>query len=156
MTRIVTSTYRYKRPPRKKKPVLLEVPPIVKRKAEARLLGRQAKAGNDSRPVEQPPEPQDEVGLACGLLDLPRTEPLDETQRTIGETGIERRLQHARQGHQQAGNHIERQHNSSLPAVGAGEVHPHVCAADQHSPDCASVVRRNIHLKPAYAIPILT
>ena len=36
--RIVTSTYRYKRPPRKKKPVLLEVPAIVKRKAEARPL----------------------------------------------------------------------------------------------------------------------
>jgi hypothetical protein len=35
---IVTSTYRYKRPPRKKKPVLLEVPAIVKRKAEARPL----------------------------------------------------------------------------------------------------------------------
>ncbi len=28
-SRIVTSTYRYKRPPRKKKPVLLEVPAIV-------------------------------------------------------------------------------------------------------------------------------
>jgi hypothetical protein len=62
---IVTSTYRYKRPPRKKKPVLLEVPAIVKRKAEARPLAsepkasrpalvRGMKAGNDNRPVEQP------------------------------------------------------------------------------------------------------
>ena len=62
---IVTSTCRYKRPPRKKKPVLLEVPAIVKRKAEARPLAsepkasrpalvRGMKAGNDNRPVEQP------------------------------------------------------------------------------------------------------
>jgi hypothetical protein len=33
MTRIVTSTYRYKRPPRKRKPVLLEVPAIVVKRA---------------------------------------------------------------------------------------------------------------------------
>ena len=33
MTRIVTSTYRYKRPPRNRKPVLLEVPAIVRKGA---------------------------------------------------------------------------------------------------------------------------
>ena len=52
-------------PPRKKKRVLLEVPAIVKWKAEARPLAsepkasrpelvRGMKAGNDNRPVEQP------------------------------------------------------------------------------------------------------
>jgi hypothetical protein len=30
MTRIVRTTYRYKRPPRRKKPVALEVPAVVK------------------------------------------------------------------------------------------------------------------------------
>jgi hypothetical protein len=45
---IVTSIYRYKRPPRKKKPVLLEVPAIVKRKAEAPPLASEPKA---SRPA---------------------------------------------------------------------------------------------------------
>jgi hypothetical protein len=30
MTRIVTTHYRYKRPPRRKKPVALEVPAVVK------------------------------------------------------------------------------------------------------------------------------
>ena len=30
LTRIVTSTYRYKRPPRRKKPVALEVPAVVR------------------------------------------------------------------------------------------------------------------------------
>jgi hypothetical protein len=63
---IVTSTYRYKRPPRKKKPVLLEVPAIVKQKAEARPLAsepkasrpalvRGMKAGNDNRPTRPTP-----------------------------------------------------------------------------------------------------
>ena len=32
MTRIVTTTYRYKRPPRKRKAVALEVPAIVRAK----------------------------------------------------------------------------------------------------------------------------
>ena len=35
MTRIVTSTYRYRRPPRKRKAVALEVPAIVTRKHAA-------------------------------------------------------------------------------------------------------------------------
>jgi hypothetical protein len=38
MTRIVTSTYRYKRPPRKRKAVALEAPVIV-RKSESRDSG---------------------------------------------------------------------------------------------------------------------
>jgi hypothetical protein len=35
MTRIVTTTYRYKRPPRKRKAVALEVPAVVTRKRAA-------------------------------------------------------------------------------------------------------------------------
>jgi hypothetical protein len=37
MTRIVTSTYRYKRPPRKRKAVALDVPAIVKAADPANL-----------------------------------------------------------------------------------------------------------------------
>jgi hypothetical protein len=36
MTRIVTTTYRYKRPPRKRKAVALEVPAIITRKRAER------------------------------------------------------------------------------------------------------------------------
>jgi hypothetical protein len=56
MTRIVTSTYRYKRPPRKRKPVLIEAPVIVtpRSKAASATVPRGVKPGNDNRPVEQP------------------------------------------------------------------------------------------------------
>ena len=50
MTRIVTSTYRYKRPPRKRKAVPLEGPAIVRRgtaKPETPL----APANDDRRPA---------------------------------------------------------------------------------------------------------
>ena len=50
--RIVTSTYRYKRPPRKQKAVLLEVPAIVtpKPKAAPAIVQQDVKPGNDNRP----------------------------------------------------------------------------------------------------------
>ena len=63
---IVTTTYRYKRPPRKKKPPVLTgsaiVTPPLKRKAKAHTLtseplaaiGRRVKAGNDNRSAERP------------------------------------------------------------------------------------------------------
>jgi hypothetical protein len=56
MTHIVTSTYRYKRPPQKRKAVLLEVPAIVtpRSKAASASVPRGVKPGNDNRPVEQP------------------------------------------------------------------------------------------------------
>ena len=49
-TRIVTTHYRYKRPPRKKKPVLLEVPAIVtpKPKAAPVIVQQDVKPGNDN------------------------------------------------------------------------------------------------------------
>ena len=50
MTRIVTSTYRYKRPPRNRKPVLLEVPAIV-RKGAAKPKTTPAPANDDRKPV---------------------------------------------------------------------------------------------------------
>ena len=60
---IVTTTYRYKRPPRKRKAALLEGPAIVKGKAEKGVhqmltlgdqLGRHAQPGNDNRLAKQP------------------------------------------------------------------------------------------------------
>jgi hypothetical protein len=42
MTRIVTSTYRYKRPPRKRKPVTLELPEIVRTKITPHPRARRA------------------------------------------------------------------------------------------------------------------
>jgi hypothetical protein len=50
-TSIVTTHYRYKRPPRKKKPVLLEVPAIVtpKPKAAPAIVQQDVKPGNDNR-----------------------------------------------------------------------------------------------------------
>ena len=47
-SRIVTSTYRYKRPPRKRKPVPLEVPAIV-RKGAAKPKTTPAPANNDRK-----------------------------------------------------------------------------------------------------------
>ena len=49
MARIVTSTYRYKRPPRKRKAVPLEGPAIVRR----------VKPGNDNHPDPPAPLPTD-------------------------------------------------------------------------------------------------
>ena len=54
-THIVTSTYRYKRPPRKKKPVLLEVPAIVTKRAphspQAGAPKPPAPANDDRKPA---------------------------------------------------------------------------------------------------------
>ena len=55
MKRIVTTTYRYKRPPRKRKPVVLEVPTVVRRphrsaratRAEQAAVEEPARAGQD-------------------------------------------------------------------------------------------------------------
>jgi hypothetical protein len=53
---IVTSTYRYKHPPRKRKAVPLTGPAIVTRrsKAASASVPRGVKPGNDNRSVEQP------------------------------------------------------------------------------------------------------
>ena len=51
--RIVTSTHRYKRPPRKRKPALLEVPAIITKRRLLPDAGTQAVApANDDRPAE--------------------------------------------------------------------------------------------------------
>ena len=44
MTRIVRTAYRYKRPPRKRKPVALEVPAVVAAKRSRRPIGVKAAA----------------------------------------------------------------------------------------------------------------
>ena len=48
MTRIVTTTYRYKRPPRKRKAVALEVPAVVTGKPR---LGRRNRCEGGGRPI---------------------------------------------------------------------------------------------------------
>jgi hypothetical protein len=48
MTRIVTSTYRYKRPPKKRKAVALEVPAIVKAKSGRRQVRETAAESEES------------------------------------------------------------------------------------------------------------
>ena len=45
MTRIVTTTYRYKRPPRKRKAVALEAPAIVTAKSSRRPPSRRKGGG---------------------------------------------------------------------------------------------------------------
>ena len=66
---IVTSTYRRKRPPRKKKPVLLEVPAIVKRKA--RPIVQAMKPGNDNHPDPEPAPRQPYQGRTTGSEGMP-------------------------------------------------------------------------------------
>jgi hypothetical protein len=56
--RIVTSTYRYKRPPRKKKPVLLEVPGIVRGSRQREKVSHDAippEPANDDRQSAETP-----------------------------------------------------------------------------------------------------
>ena len=51
MTRIVTTHYRYKRPPGRKKPVALEVPAVVTAKSSRRPIGEKAAAEMPFAPV---------------------------------------------------------------------------------------------------------
>ena len=61
---------------------------------------------------------QDQVTVAGSLPDLPAAKLLHEARRAIGEPGVERRLQHAWQCHQQAGDCSERQRKlPRLPSV---------------------------------------
>jgi hypothetical protein len=62
---VVTSTYRYKRPPRRKKPVALEVPAVVTAKRSRRPMKEKAAAEMQLAPVSvrkegtmQPSTPQ--------------------------------------------------------------------------------------------------
>jgi hypothetical protein len=51
MTRIVTTRYRYKRPPRKRKPVVIEVPEVVTAKNSRRLIGEKGGGRDAACPV---------------------------------------------------------------------------------------------------------
>jgi hypothetical protein len=44
MTHIVTTSYRYKRPPKRKKPVMLEVPAVITAASKRRKVAAEAKA----------------------------------------------------------------------------------------------------------------
>jgi hypothetical protein len=62
MTRIVTTTYRYKRPPRKRKPVAIEVPMVVKAADPAktrRVAKPDSTARNDTDAAPAPPATDD-------------------------------------------------------------------------------------------------
>jgi hypothetical protein len=52
MARVVTTHYRYKRPPRRKKPVALEVPAVVKAADPAKA--HQRAVARDEPPNRQP------------------------------------------------------------------------------------------------------
>jgi hypothetical protein len=68
--RIVRTTYRYKRPPGKRKPVALEVPTVVAAKSSRRLIGEKAAAEAQLAPVSrrrrlvQPSTPCQEARVA--------------------------------------------------------------------------------------------
>ena len=51
MTRIVTTHYRYKRPPGRKKPVALEVPAVITAKSSRRPIGERTAAEMPFAPV---------------------------------------------------------------------------------------------------------
>jgi hypothetical protein len=56
MTHIVTTHYRYKRPPRKRKPIEIEGPAIVRKRGRADVVApptpvEEPKPGNDNRPA---------------------------------------------------------------------------------------------------------
>ena len=82
MTRIVTSTYRYKRPPRKRKAVPLQVPAIVR-------------SGPGSKPATQTPANDDRKPAivtarrpgARSSIDVPDMTP--EEHRRRGDAAIE-------------------------------------------------------------------
>src|SRR5262245_12970641 len=66
MTRIVTSTYRYKRPPRKRKPVMIEAPAVVTpadpKKSRRPVLAREAAAAEEADVRSVTPRPANDDG----------------------------------------------------------------------------------------------
>jgi len=90
--RIVTTTYRYKRPPRKRKAVALEAPAIVRKRGSPDAVvppdrGEESTPGNDSRPqasasVDAPPKSAIVTARRPGkqFADVPDTPP-EELQR---------------------------------------------------------------------------
>jgi hypothetical protein len=81
MTRIVTSTYRYKRPPKKRKAVALEVPAIVKAKSGRRQVRKTAAESEESastrwrgtRSLAQPTANDDRPVARTSVNDPPRS-----------------------------------------------------------------------------------
>jgi hypothetical protein len=54
MARIVTTTYRYRRPPRRKKPVALGVPAVVRAADPAKEQKRASRQGREPQPTPEP------------------------------------------------------------------------------------------------------
>ena len=64
---IITTHYRYKRPPRKRKAVALEAPAIVRKRGRAEAVVpphtvEEPAPGNDNRPMAEPAPSWNEVG----------------------------------------------------------------------------------------------
>jgi hypothetical protein len=72
MTRIVTTHYRYKRPPRRKKPVALEVPAVIKGKSSRRPADSQVAA----EVISLVPRMRDGATKSTTAVDAPRDQPV--------------------------------------------------------------------------------
>jgi hypothetical protein len=75
MTRIVRTAYRYKRPPRRKKPVVLEVPAVITTKSSRRPIRVKAAAEMQLAPVSkekqgavQPSTPREAARVAQSAI----------------------------------------------------------------------------------------
>jgi hypothetical protein len=88
MTRIVTTTYRYKRPPRKRKAVALEVPAIVKAAdpAKARKRGRVSIRIDTSDAAKPEPPANDDRPDPAPLPPMGRSPPSSPSGG--GESGL--------------------------------------------------------------------
>jgi hypothetical protein len=60
MTRIVRTAYRYKRPPRKRKPVTIEVPAVITAASKRKKASAEAKAARAASLEQAPGEPERE------------------------------------------------------------------------------------------------
>jgi hypothetical protein len=102
MTRIVTTTYRYKRPPRKRKAVALEVPAVVTRK---RAAGPAKSVKAADRLPEQPANDDRKPAIVSTTspkrLKLPRAEKRPAERDEDPEAAAEMRawLERSKWGH---------------------------------------------------------
>src|SRR5271170_7939103 len=72
--------------------------------------------------------------MALCLFDPPAFQKLRHAQRSVGATSVERRLQYARQCHQQAAEGIERKDYVACLSIGGGQPQTNIFAARHHGP----------------------
>jgi len=68
---IVTSTYRYKRPPRKRKPVEIEVPAIVTIDPKTRVAGKPKPAPDAPTPANDDGKPPPPAARKSAIITVP-------------------------------------------------------------------------------------